>query len=40
MTMTSRRSYAVRRWWQSMGRSRYPQATALMITADAGGSNG
>jgi hypothetical protein len=31
---------AVRRWWQSMGQARYPRATALMITADAGGSNG
>ncbi len=35
-------SFAVRtiqRWWQKMGRSRYPRATSLMITADAGGSN-
>ena len=31
---------AIRRWWQAMGRQRYPHATALMVTADAGGSNG
>ena len=31
---------AVRRWWETMGRARYPDATRLMITADAGGSNG
>ena len=31
---------AIRRWWQVMGRPRYPQATSLLITADAGGSNG
>jgi len=31
---------AVRRWWQAMGRDRYPEATTLMVTADAGGSNG
>jgi len=31
---------AIRRWWQTMGIERYPQATRLMITADAGGSNG
>jgi hypothetical protein len=31
---------AIRRWWQTMGRDRYPQATTLMVTADAGGSNG
>lgn len=30
---------AVRDWWQSMGRIRYPQAGRLLITADAGGSN-
>lgn len=28
------------RWWETMGRDRYPDATTLMITADAGGSNG
>lgn len=31
---------AIRRWWKVMGRPAYPQATALLITADAGGSNG
>jgi len=30
----------IRRWWQRMGRPRYPHATSLLITADAGGSNG
>ncbi len=29
----------IRRWWERMGRARYPDATRLMITADAGGSN-
>jgi hypothetical protein len=27
----------IRRWWQKMGRPRYPRARALLITADAGG---
>jgi hypothetical protein len=31
---------AVRRWWHTMGSPRFPQATKLLITADAGGSNG
>jgi hypothetical protein len=31
---------AVGRWWQKMGEKRYPKATALLITADGGGSNG
>lgn len=31
---------AIRRWWQTMGRARYPRATKLLITADCGGSNG
>jgi hypothetical protein len=31
---------AIRRWWQAMGRARYPQATRLLVTADCGGSNG
>ena len=31
---------AVRRWWKVMGRSSYPEANSLLITADAGGSNG
>ena len=30
----------VRRWWFSMGKGVYPNATELMITADGGGSNG
>lgn len=30
----------IRRWWQDMGRTRYPRATRLTITADGGGSNG
>ena len=30
---------SIARWWERMGRSRYPNATRLMITADAGGSN-
>jgi Rhodopirellula transposase DDE domain len=28
------------RWWQKMGRPRYPRARRWLITADAGGSNG
>jgi transposase len=31
---------AVRRWWKVMGRPAYPNADSLLITADAGGSNG
>ena len=31
---------AIRRWWQAMGCTRYPNATRLLITADCGGSNG
>ena len=30
----------IRRWWTTMGRARYPNATRLLVTADAGGSNG
>jgi len=30
----------IRRWWRTMGRPAYPGATRLLITADAGGSNG
>ncbi len=36
-------TFAVRtigRWWQKMGRPRYRRARSLLITADAGGSNG
>jgi hypothetical protein len=28
------------RWWEEMGKQTYPQATRLLVTADAGGSNG
>ena len=31
---------SIRRWWIMMGRTAYPEAEALFITADAGGSNG
>jgi transposase len=31
---------AIRRWWLTMGRTRYPTAKRLLITADGGGSNG
>ena len=30
----------IRRWWQDVGRLRYPNAKHLTITADGGGSNG
>jgi hypothetical protein len=30
---------SIARWWERMGRARYPDATHLLITADAGGSN-
>ena len=30
----------IRRWWDTMGANRFPDATRLMITADCGGSNG
>ncbi len=30
---------SIARWWERMGKARYPDATQLMITADAGGSN-
>jgi hypothetical protein len=30
----------LRRWWQHIGRFRYPEAKKLFITADGGGSNG
>ena len=32
--------HAIKRWWRTMGRARYPKATRLLITADGGGSNG
>ena len=31
---------SIRRWWQARGSLDYPQASRLLITADAGGSNG
>ena len=31
---------SIRRWWRTMGRPRYPRTKSLLITADAGGSNG
>lgn len=30
---------SIRRWWQEMGKPRYPEAKQLLITADCGGSN-
>ena len=30
----------IRRWWHTMGKRAYPAARRLLITADAGGSNG
>jgi transposase len=31
---------SIRGWWRKLGRERYPAADQLLITADAGGSNG
>ena len=31
---------SIARWWRSMGKKAYPDATELLITADGGGSNG
>ena len=31
---------SVRRWWDAIGKDRYPDAARLLITCDAGGSNG
>src|ERR1700722_1417398 len=31
---------SIRRWWQKLGKPRYPNAHSLTITADCGGSNG
>ena len=31
---------AIRSWWKQMGRPSYPNTNSLLITADAGGSNG
>jgi hypothetical protein len=31
---------SIRRWWYAVGKTDYPQASTLLITADGGGSNG
>ena len=31
---------SIRRWWNEMGKARFPDADRLLITADGGGSNG
>jgi hypothetical protein len=31
---------SIRRWWYQIGQVRFPEADRLLITADAGGSNG
>jgi hypothetical protein len=31
---------SIRRWWQKLGKARYPDASYLVMTADCGGSNG
>jgi hypothetical protein len=31
---------SIRRWWQLAGKDAYPQAARLLVTCDAGGSNG
>ena len=31
---------SIKRWWECMGKKRYPDAKRLLITADGGGSNG
>jgi transposase len=31
---------SIRRWWKAVGQAEYPAARRLLITADAGGSNG
>jgi hypothetical protein len=31
---------SVRRWWHALGKDRYPAARRLLVTCDAGGSNG
>ena len=30
----------IEKWWEQLGRDKYPNATTLLITADGGGSNG
>jgi hypothetical protein len=32
--------HSIRRWWQQVGCTRYPEARCLVVTADGGGSNG
>ena len=32
--------HSIRQWWYQMGRTAYPEAEELLITADGGGSNG
>jgi hypothetical protein len=31
---------SIERWWDTLGKERYPGSTRLLITADSGGSNG
>jgi len=31
---------SIARWWENLGRERYPKAKRLIVTADCGGSNG
>jgi hypothetical protein len=31
---------SIRSWWQKLGQARYPRASKVLVTADAGGSNG
>jgi hypothetical protein len=31
---------AIAKWWETMGKAKYPDAAKLLITADGGGSNG
>ncbi len=31
---------SIRAWWNTLGQARFPNATRLLVTADAGGSNG
>lgn len=31
---------SIRRWWETLGKERYPKSKRLLITADSGGSNG
>jgi hypothetical protein len=40
MTLAAFAVNSIRQWWRNLGRTRYPNATRLLITADGGGSNG